>query len=574
MKTFVVTLLAALALGLPACKKVVGEMRPMGTSLGPAVKKQLGPDGGSLQSADGTFTITVPAGALTAPTEVSIEPITSTCRGSIGHGWRLTPHGKHFAKPVQLTVDYSAHQDSVSAVDALGLAYQDDKGIWKFLGASAIDNTNHTVILSTDHFSDWTVLEWMTLSPISSQLLEKEDVTLTALRYIPLPLDGDELLVPIKPNAEYKDGYPVGEPEPLPAEYIGEWSHAGPGTLISSGHEAMYVAPATISSTQIVAVALTLKGFKGKPMLVSNVMLLGKEPIVEYLEVAERDGFEGRESVMTIYGNGFGPEEPGKSVVTINGEPVLGNLLWGDNLIVCTIRRTGPNASGQVQVTNAVGAVSKPHILNEWNVVMRLDHPHARNDQSLFLKSTFYLRIRGDTTVPPAHLNIIGKNRRNTVHFTSFVRWEAGGTGSSVLKNEEACGTEYEEWTADQGDVMLTPNGKTTDDAYFNVDLYLVPGKGFDVSLDYHARNVIQSRFVFTSCNGRTTVDNRPFSAYFATEFGEERFPLRFNGNTLKAGTSKTHRTGIGSMKLHTNGSDPSYMKDIKLVWNETPAKY
>ncbi|MBD0255286.1 MAG: IPT/TIG domain-containing protein [Cytophagales bacterium] len=592
MKNFVVTLLAALALGLSACKKetetvnptppgkpVVGQVRPTGTSLGPVVTKQIGPDGGSLQSADGTFTITVPAGALTAATEISIEPITSTCKGSVGHGWRLAPHGKAFAKPVQLTVDYSAHRDSLSAADALGLAYQNDKGIWQFLGASAIDKTNRTVTQSTDHFSDWTLLQWMTLSPISSQLLEKEDVTLTALTYISLPSLEDDLVVPLRPipqHPEYKDGYPVGEPEPLPAEYVGEWSHAGPGTLISSGHEAMYAAPEMIASTQVVAVTLTLKGFKGKAMLVSNVMLLGKEPVVEYLEVAERDGFQERESVLTIYGTGFGPEEPGKSVVTINGEPVLGNLLWGDNIIVCTIRRTGPNASGQVEVTNAAGAVSKPHILNEWNVVMRLEHPHAAKDQSLFLRSTFYLRIRGDTTVPPANLNIIGKNRRNTVHFTSFVRWEAGGTGSSVLNNEEACGKEYEEWTASQGDVTLTPNGKSTDDEYFNVDLYLVPGKGFDVSLDYHARNVIQSRFTFTACGPPpyTTVDNRPVTAHFASEFGEERFPLRFNGSTLKAGASKIHRTGIGSMKLHTNGSDPNYMKDIQLVWNAAPAKY
>ncbi|HEX8529077.1 MAG TPA: hypothetical protein VF646_03610, partial [Cytophagales bacterium] len=84
----------------------------------------------------------------------------------------------------------------------------------------------------------------------------------------------------------------------------------------------------------------------------------------------------------------------------------------------------------------------------------------------------------------------------------------------------------------------------------------------------------IQSRFTFTSCSGYTTTDNRPFPAYFATEFGEERFPLRFKGSALKAGASKTHRTGIGSMKLHTNGSDPNYLKDIQLVWSEAPAKY
>ena len=64
------------------------------------------------------------------------------------------------------------------------------------------------------------------------------------------------------------------------------------------------------------------------------------------------------------------------------------------------------------------------------------------------------------------------------------------------------------------------------------------------------------------------------YTASFASEFGEERLPLRFEGSTLKAGTSETHHMGIGSMKLHTNGGDPNYQHDIKLVWNETPAKY
>ncbi len=586
MKTFVVTLLAALALGLSACKKenevvnptppnkpVVGEVRPAGTSLGPAVKKQIGPDGGNLQSADGAFTITVPAGALTTTTEIGIEPITSTCKGSVGHGWRLTPHGKPFAKPVQLTVNYSARQDSVGLSDALGLAYQDDKGIWRFIGASAIDKTNRTVTMSTNHFSDWTLLQWMTLSPIADQLHEKQQVTLDALQYIDLSVQ-DDLKLPL--SADYENGYPVGEPQPLLDKYIGEWSLAGPGLLnpLSIRFQAVYLAPETIASTQVAAVTLTLKGFKGQAQLVSNLTLLGKEPTVEYLQMAEQNGFEGRPSVLTIYGANFGAQNPAKSKVTVNGEPALGIMLWSDKLIVCNIRQTGSGSSGPVRVTTAGGAVSAPHVLNEWNVVMTLEHPHARVNQTLHLQSTFHLRIRGDAAVPPTNLEIIGPDHRNTVNFMSYVHWEAGGAGSSVLVNEEACGDETEKWTASAGDVELTPAGTSTDDKYFKADLYLLPGQGFDVSLDYHARNVIQSHFTFTSCNGRTTVDDRPFSAYFATEFGEERFPLRFNGSTLKAGTSKTHRTGIGSMKLHTNGSDPGYMKDIKLVWNETPAKY
>jgi hypothetical protein len=70
---------------------------------------------------------------------------------------------------------------------------------------------------------------------------------------------------------------------------------------------------------------------------------------------------------------------------------------------------------------------------------MRLDHPHARINQSL-LKSVFRLRIRGDASQPLQNLNIIGKDTPNTVNTLSSVHWEASGTGSSTLNNEEACG--------------------------------------------------------------------------------------------------------------------------------------
>jgi hypothetical protein len=99
---------------------------------------------------------------------------------------------------VQLTVTTRPTTDSVSVADALGLAYQNDKGIWQFIGASAIDKTTRTVTMSTNHFSDWTLVQWMTLSPISSQLLAKEGRHVDcATVHCPAPLAlADELLVP------------------------------------------------------------------------------------------------------------------------------------------------------------------------------------------------------------------------------------------------------------------------------------------------------------------------------------------------------------------------------------------
>jgi hypothetical protein len=72
MKTVFIFLLTSLVLLQTACKKddkridpnppIQGAIRPIGQSLGTAVKKLLDHEGGMLQSADGTLTITVPAG--------------------------------------------------------------------------------------------------------------------------------------------------------------------------------------------------------------------------------------------------------------------------------------------------------------------------------------------------------------------------------------------------------------------------------------------------------------------------------------------------------------------------------
>lgn len=438
MKKLFITLLALLTACFISCNQtdepitpgqdpmqIEGAVRPVGTSLGSAFTQLIGPAGGSVQSPDGTLTLTVPAGALKTSTEVGIEPITSTCLGSIGHGWRLTPHGETFAKPVEITLNYASLKDSITLPNALGLAYQDDKGIWRFIGASTINHLTHTLTLSTNHFSDWALLHWMTLSPIAERLHEKEQVTLKALQYIALVDKEDEYLVPIAPN--YEDGYPVGDPQPLPQKYIKKWSLAGAGKLTPSanGREAVYTAPDNIRTTEIAAVSLSLQGFSGQPFLVSNLTLLGKEPIIDYLLVDERDGFGGKQSILTIYGSNFGAQG-NTSKITINGAPLEDISLWGDNIIVCAIPLIGPNSTGQLQIVAAGGAISKPHLLNEWNVVMEINRPCASIEQTLYHKGTIHLRIRGDASVPPQELTIIGKDHQRTVNLLSYVHWEEG----------------------------------------------------------------------------------------------------------------------------------------------------
>jgi hypothetical protein len=589
MKTLLFTTITALVLGLAACKKEADSVTPgqpgnahrgtvetVGRSLGAGVKKQIGPEGGSLQSADGSVRITVPAGALTALTEVGIEPITNTCNGGIGNGWRLTPHGKAFAKPVQLTLDYTAVKDSVTFANALGLAYQDSNGIWQFIGATAINANAHTLTMQTNHFSDWTLLQWLTLWPIHETLHEGGQVTLEAREYIAVP---DGLNVPLVPD--YENGYPVGDPEYIAQKYVKKWSLAGVGALnpLSTAPEAVYLAPVKVTKTQTVAVSLELNlPGSGQAFLVSSIDILGKEPFVDYLQVAEKKGPNGRDSELIIYGANFGAQDNAKSSVTINGE-VIGREdigLWGDNIIICRIPMLGNAASGEVRVNTASGVASQPHMLNEWTVAMRYRRPCARVGQSLFEASTIYLRIRGDASPPPQNLNLLmGDNNPNTVAFKSYVNWQAGGDGLSSYNNEESCGAEKEIWSKSEGDIELTPDGRITDPQYFRVALYHLPGRGFDAVIEYEAKNVVPSNFVFTPCKGNPVLNNRPYTVHLPTEFHEERFRLLFNGNGLKGGKSAVHPVGIGSYNLHCDVSDvPNWMQQVSVEWDNTAGKY
>ncbi|WP_229369578.1 IPT/TIG domain-containing protein [Fibrivirga algicola] len=587
MKIFLY-LLTAFVLSLCSCKHdpdavlpgTSGTQQPVGESLGEQVTKQIGPAGGSLRSGDGTLTITVPAGALTALTEVGIEPITSTCPGGIGDGWRLTPHGNVFAKPVEIKLNYTTQKDSVSLPQALGLAYQDSKGVWRFVGATASNASTHTLAMQTKHFSDWVVVQWMTLSPISARVGQKQQVTLKALKYITPSLSEDGLV--LLSVAEYENGYPIAEPEPLDPNYIKKWSLGGVGTLTVSAaiNEAVYSAPSQVQKTSTAAVSLELKGvftpFTGQNLLVSNITVMGFE--IAYLQVAEKNGpGGGRDSELIIYGNNFGAQDKAKSSVTVDGQ-VIGAQdisLWGDNIIVCRIPMIGPGSSGPVRVKTASGFITEPHLLNEWTVPMRISRPSARVGQSMNEAATIYLRIRGDASpVPPDLTLIYDEDSRNTVAFKSYVHWEAQGEGFSTMRNAEFCGTEKEVWTKSAGDIDLTFMASPTDKQYFNVNLYHLPGKGFTVSFTYEAKDVVPSTHVSTDCRGNTIQSNRPHSIGFPSEFHEERFPLLFSGNTLKGGKSAMHETGVNCYLHYDFDDSDNWGQTIQLTWDTTSGKF
>ena len=116
--------------------------------------KTIGAAGGTVSSLDERITVTIPAGALSGDTEITIQPITNFAPNGNGNGYQLSPEGIKFNKPIKITFK---HGQEVSATmpPLTGIAFQGTDGIWYSSGKFAWDETNKTVSTETTHFSSW-----------------------------------------------------------------------------------------------------------------------------------------------------------------------------------------------------------------------------------------------------------------------------------------------------------------------------------------------------------------------------------------------------------------------------------
>ncbi|WP_285056734.1 hypothetical protein [Pedobacter ginsengisoli] len=275
------------AVGLLGCKKdkvkpvaeenaaVVGLVRPKGVSTGTAVTRRIGPDGGVFASLECGVTLNIPAGALKEDVTIGIEPITRTNIAGVGQSFRLTPHDLQFEKPVSVTYTYDIEADSVAMLETFGFAYQMANGVWKFVGASSYDIQWGTVTFKTTHFSDWSVMNRVSLSPLHASLEPGEKQVVKALIYTESKYE--DLLVPLTGDAGTEPGYPVGTPVPLPAKFIKSWDLTGPGNIINSnGNLITYQAPALVNGYTIATVNLSLNApVTGAFLLLSNIEITG-----------------------------------------------------------------------------------------------------------------------------------------------------------------------------------------------------------------------------------------------------------------------------------------------------------
>jgi len=375
---------------------------PVGTAAGQAVHKMIGENGGELTSADGTLHLAIPAGALNAETDISIQPISNELTGGIGTAYRLAPHGQIFSKPVAITFNYKAADTVGSRPEFLDIAFQDSEGSWQMLTNTTVDKVQKKVTAATTHFSDWGYFKSIQVDPAAATVEQGAFLELKVTTTFPR-IDPDDAPPGTSTIKVLK------KPRKLRDDEIKGWDYAGEGKLDPDGSSAFYAAPDHEPgiNPEVAAVKINMHR-KGLFMVLSNITVLGSSD-VDYLWVDEdyfKFGANGP-CLLYIYGN-FG-NDPGaaKRSVKINGETVTVDL-WSPKIIRCKIDE---QIAGPVEIT-ADGRVVARTVLRKFKGKFIYERYHgdvlnAGSSNALKETTEFLLVYRGFGKPCPANVDLV-----------------------------------------------------------------------------------------------------------------------------------------------------------------------
>ncbi len=137
----------------------VGTITGVGNPDGNAISQTIGPEGGRLATPDGVVQLVLPAGAVTQPTTITIQPITNHTPNGIGKAYRFSPDGLQFDKPATLTFQYTDDQVTVNEAEGLKVAFQGEDKAWYNVAGVQVDTQQKRISVPMAHFSDWSAYE-------------------------------------------------------------------------------------------------------------------------------------------------------------------------------------------------------------------------------------------------------------------------------------------------------------------------------------------------------------------------------------------------------------------------------
>ncbi|MCF0062806.1 hypothetical protein MUK70_08475 [Dyadobacter chenwenxiniae] len=178
-----------------------GTVTEVGKPVGLAATKVIGPEGGSIISADGKFTLTVPAGALGQSTSLTVEPVENTCPNGIGTSYCIKPANTQFAKDVDM--DYQHAEGDLNGADEsqLMLARQQPDHSWAMVRKGQLTKPSRKISTKIKRTGTVSMVTKYMLESTKKELIPSEEAQLQfrAVSYWPEKSEEDpgELIVPL-----------------------------------------------------------------------------------------------------------------------------------------------------------------------------------------------------------------------------------------------------------------------------------------------------------------------------------------------------------------------------------------
>ncbi|HEY6901609.1 MAG TPA: hypothetical protein VI233_13235 [Puia sp.] len=298
---------------------------PIGSPIGSAQQIVVGTAGGIFTTEDERLTLEFPAGALSASTTITLQPVQNRCPGGAGNAYLITPHDLKFNHPVKLTFVYG-DSDVVNSIPmGMTLAYQGTDGIWRTPGGMTKDTLNKKVTVLTDHFSSWSLFRAVELTPSSAVVEPGGSMPLYVSTYIDWSRDS---LIPPSAALEKKQ------------HSVKSWNLGGEGRLTPDNDNAVYLAPGSIPSRNPVAVSATLNTTGVEKFLLVSHLYIGNQGLTFRIDngpwmTGGSDGaFFNNYNYEFIAANSTTPQPDG-TTITWNGDTHLNEFVsW---------RRTWPS---------------------------------------------------------------------------------------------------------------------------------------------------------------------------------------------------------------------------------------
>ncbi|MBK5269603.1 MAG: hypothetical protein JJE22_01190 [Bacteroidia bacterium] len=170
---------------------------------GEKIEMKIGKEGGSFMSSDGKIRLVFPEGALSKKTTISIQPTTNLAPNGNGKAYKMEPSGINFQQPVQIIFNYTENETEGNSPLLLGIAMQDDKGLWSSLNKAVVDTVAKTLKAEIRHFSSYVNFSRAKIDPASARVKVNGSRRLKIVGAFTDDTDEDVDLVPLL--IEYPD---------------------------------------------------------------------------------------------------------------------------------------------------------------------------------------------------------------------------------------------------------------------------------------------------------------------------------------------------------------------------------